>query len=661
MYHHQWIHLPLEAQISLYRKASGRAYSGYCMFRVIVGAVLVEGSGSSLNSIDGCCRGMSTGIISTDAIQDALQRAKELAASSHSNPQKRPNSDDSSNLYPTKRVNITGNAMDMGGSMQISTLGGPGHVGTGGMPPVGGVGEVVMETMEVPDHCVGLGNVIGRGGEQISQIQSQTNCRVQMSPESDGNNMRQCTLQGSKMSVDRARAMINEVIARAGNRPPPNRAGHFDGGIPVGTGHQITQEMFIPGAKCGTNWCQNGNDTGESGKWGQPKPLRITGEPEKVENARRMVEEILQSREDHPPGHFGFPGSFGISSGQRSIGEIIVPRASVGMIIGKGGETIKRLAAESGAKIQFKPDDDQTSQERCAIIQGTSEQIDKATKLIIELVRKSGAAGGAEMFYMHVPSNKTGLICAESGAHVELSRDPPPNASEKVFIIKGTPYQIHHAQHIIRIKVGDIAPGTPVPQFNGRGGPGAGGDACGVGHNAVPSAPQGYGNGNAQFAGAGIAGQAGAQWNTTFGHQQSDPAQAAWNQQYYGQQGQQQPGYQQGAYAAQYQQPVQPQPQPAQTSAAPAVNPQTGQPDYSAQWAEYYRSMGMHEQAAVIENQLKQNAAAAAAAQQPAAQARPQQPGYGAYGAQPITAQNQFSYGAPQAQPQGGYQFQQQY
>lgn len=32
-----------------------------------------------------------------------------------------------------------------------------------------------------------------------------------MSPESDGNNMRQCTLQGSKMSVDRARAMINEV------------------------------------------------------------------------------------------------------------------------------------------------------------------------------------------------------------------------------------------------------------------------------------------------------------------------------------------------------------------------------------------------------------------------------------------------------------------
>lgn len=36
------------------------------------------------------------------------------------------------------------------------------------------------------------------------------------------------------------------------------------------------------------------------------------------------------------------------------------------------------------------------------------------------------------------------------------------------------------------------------------------------------------------------------------------------------------------------------------------VNPATGQPDYSAQWAEYYRTMGMHEQANLIESQMKQ-------------------------------------------------------
>lgn len=40
----------------------------------------------------------------------------------------------------------------------------------------------------------------------------------------------------------------------------------------------------------------------------------------------------------------------------QNIGEVIVPRSAVGMIIGKGGENIKRMSAESGAKIQFKQD-----------------------------------------------------------------------------------------------------------------------------------------------------------------------------------------------------------------------------------------------------------------------------------------------------------------
>ena len=98
--------------------------------------------------------------------------------------------------------------------------------------------------------------------------------------------------------------------------------------------------------------------------------------------------------------------------------------------------------------------------------------------MISDLLQRSQNTGVQETFLMHVPANKTGLvigkggdtikqICSESGAHVELSRDPPPNASEKIFVIKGTPYQIHHAQHIIRIKVGDIPPGTPVPHFSG--------------------------------------------------------------------------------------------------------------------------------------------------------------------------------------------------
>ena len=116
-----------------------------------------------------------------------------------------------------------------------------------------------------------------------------------------------------------------------------------------------------------------------------------------------------------------------------SMGEVIVPRSSVGMIIGafwseeqskramslvgKGGENIKRMALESGAKIQFKPDDP-TQQERIctvhvrhfvvlffttAIFQGTIEAIQRATHMITQCVTKSndgsqgGAGGGQEV------------------------------------------------------------------------------------------------------------------------------------------------------------------------------------------------------------------------------------------------------------------------
>lgn len=80
----------------------------------------------------------------------------------------------------------------------------------------------------------------------------------------------------------------------------------------------------------------------------QSKPLRLTGTPDKVEQAKRAVEQLIAEG-----------GNAAQITGMivpKSVGEVIVPRSSVGIIIGKGGETIKRLAQESGTKIQFKPD-----------------------------------------------------------------------------------------------------------------------------------------------------------------------------------------------------------------------------------------------------------------------------------------------------------------
>lgn len=44
---------------------------------------------------------------------------------------------------------------------------------------------------------------------------------------------------------------------------------------------------------------------------------------------------------------------------------------------------------------------------------------------------------------------------------------------------------------------------------------------------------------------------------------------------------------------------------PAAAVGQPAVATNGAQPDYSAQWAEYYRSLGKHKEAEAIEAQMK--------------------------------------------------------
>ena len=367
--------------------------------------------------------------------------------------------------------------------------------------------------------------------------------------------------------------MIGDVISRSAFR---QNNGQMGGGNSAAF---IQETMMIPGQKCGLIIGRNGETIKSlqeslgvkmllvqenQAVTNAAKPLRISGDPAKVENAKRTVESIINS-EDGAKANIA-----------KSVGEVIVPRASVGIIIGKGGETIKRLGSDSGCKIQFKPDDDPSTPDRCATLQGTPEQIARATQLISELLQRSQNQGQQETFLMHVPANKTGLVIGkggdtikqinqESGAHVELSRDPPPNASEKIFVIKGTPYQIHHAQHIIRIKVGDIAPGVPVPPFQGMSTNVSGGYGQAAGYDGF----------------------------------------SQWNQNMYGGQNQQWPGYYDGGqgqpgYPQNY--PANAQPNPPQPAAQNAAG---GQPDYSQQWIEYYRQMGMHDRADMVEQQAR--------------------------------------------------------
>ena len=355
----------------------------------------------------------------------------------------------------------------------------------GGAPGANASTEVIM----VPDKMVGL--IIGRGGEQITRLQAESGCKIQMAQDSAGMPERQCTLTGMPHSIQQAKSSIERIIANEGNGPGPRGPGM---GHPGGGGGFF--EMMVPGHKVGLIIGKGGEmikqlqeqsgakiviiqDTPEAAV---EKPLRITGSPEAVEIAKGLVTDILNQNDERDMG-FGGRGR-GRGGGMRGRGAFP----------GRGG----RGGGRGGFGGWSGPPG------------GGGEYGNQATE------------------YVQVPSNKCGLIIGKggetikninmtSGAHCEVDKSAPPEAREKNFIIRGAPDAVERAKNMIMEKLG--------------GGYGGGG----------------YGGGS------------------------------TWSGQ----------GYQQGGYDG--------------AGGSVSVNPQTGQPDYSAQWAEYYRNMGMTREAEAIE------------------------------------------------------------
>ena len=66
--------------------------------------------------------------------------------------------------------------------------------------------------------------------------------------------------------------------------------------------------------------------------------------------------------------------------------EILVPGAKVGLIIGKGGETIKYLQDKSGAKMIVVQDGPNNEGSKPLRITGETEKVETAKELVCDLV-----------------------------------------------------------------------------------------------------------------------------------------------------------------------------------------------------------------------------------------------------------------------------------
>ncbi|RZF38066.1 hypothetical protein LSTR_LSTR006465 [Laodelphax striatellus] len=395
----------------------------------------------------------------SSAFAAALQRARQIAAKINPNSasstgntdpaigQKRPLEEGSVDFEPdSKKVATVASSAVVASSSTQLALAASGSAAVGGTAAAvaarvaAGIqglaalgGPVSSEDIKVPDKMVGL--IIGRGGEQISRLQSESGCKIQMAPDSGGTPERLCTLTGNPQAIGRAKELIGSIVAQrsrtegtGGARLDEMGLGGLDSsmgsngggngdGLSSGSGGNAHVEIMVPGPKVGLIIGKGGETIKQlQEKSGakmvviqdgpnqeQEKPLRISGELLKVEAAKQLVYELISEKDGQNSfgsrsgiatgGQRNFRNDFGSPFGQSSSSggdgdsvEIAVPRAAVGVVIGKGGDMIKKIQGETGARVQFQQGREDDPDDRRCFLSGKPDQVSEARRRIDELI-----------------------------------------------------------------------------------------------------------------------------------------------------------------------------------------------------------------------------------------------------------------------------------
>lgn len=266
------------------------------------------------------------------------------------------------------------------------------------------------EQVRIPESIVSA--FVGRSGsDTLSHLEAESGAKLELMQDQE----RVITLRGTRESCTKGREMLQQMVNRNGgggngtcevlltiNMPPPG-----PGGYPP------YQEIMIPGAKVGLVIGKGGDTIKQlQEKTGARmiiiqdgpnqeviKPLRISGVPQKVEHAKQMVLDLIaqkdalaqQQQGGRSGGGTGGGGSdqsfnnFNNGSGGESV-EVFVPKIAVGVVIGKGGDMIRKIQTECGCKLQFiQGKNDEMGDRRC-VIQGTRQQVEDAKRTIDGLI-----------------------------------------------------------------------------------------------------------------------------------------------------------------------------------------------------------------------------------------------------------------------------------
>ncbi len=289
-------------------------------------------------------------------------------------------------------------------------------------PPLRGK-EDNVDTIEIEASLVGL--IIGRQGENLRRVEGESRCRVQFVPPTGQHDVyRLCKITGPRAQREEAKEMINRIIQDSGmrgggrggsdgghreSRPPPSN-------LPPPKDTDDSLQIMVPDRTVGLIIGRGGetirdlqersgchiNIVGENKSVNGLRPVNLIGPPAAARLAKELILEIVDSdsRNGNNPAaaaggapasrggrNDGFGAGGGGPPGHEKINDsIFVPSDAVGMIIGKGGETIREMQNTTGCKINVSQSSGPREVEREIGLVGSRDSINRAKRAIEEKV-----------------------------------------------------------------------------------------------------------------------------------------------------------------------------------------------------------------------------------------------------------------------------------
>ncbi|KAI4162128.1 MAG: hypothetical protein LQ342_004298 [Letrouitia transgressa] len=275
-------------------------------------------------------------------------------------------------------------------------------------------GDEGHETITIESSLVGL--IIGRSGENLRRVENETGARVQFvtGPEASGP-IRQCKITGSRAAREDAKSEIYRIIAEngkeTGSKAVQDRLGSVatkgaGSHAPALRAGEDATQIMVPNRTVGLIIGRGGetirdlqersgchvNIVGEEKSVNGLRPVNLIGTPQAAATAKELIMEIVDSDTKNLTSQgttrdtVRGTGTTGLDNGEKINDVIIVRSEAVGMIIGKGGETIKEMQNVTGCKINVTPASGRDIEREIGLV-GSRSAIDAAKRAITDKVQ----------------------------------------------------------------------------------------------------------------------------------------------------------------------------------------------------------------------------------------------------------------------------------